>query len=132
MANRLVVAENPRHEYLVTALLADTQVDLLIDTGFTSPQCRTGVGLDAVTFQRLRQQLGPMRPSLVSGMAASPSTMPTGSGVVSLLGLDDSSVETRVVDVGVNVLGVCYFHRLPGYRLTWDLRARTITIEPRS
>jgi predicted aspartyl protease len=42
--------------------------------------------------------------------------------------LDGSEIETRIVRLESNLLGVCFFHRLPGFDVHWDLGARTMTI----
>lgn len=52
----------------------------------------------------------------------------SGVGAIELAGLDESEMDTRIVESGANLLGVCYFHRLQGFQLTWDFSARTMTI----
>ena len=39
--------------------------------------------------------------------------------------------ETRIVETGSNLVGVCYFHSTPEYRLDWDFRTKEISISRR-
>lgn len=55
----------------------------------------------------------------------------SGVGKVELIGLDNSEMDTRIVESGANLLGVGYFHGLQGFLVTWDLAARTMTITRR-
>ncbi|HLC29639.1 MAG TPA: hypothetical protein VJM51_02525 [Dehalococcoidia bacterium] len=48
--------------------------------------------------------------------------------MVALVGLEGSEVETRIVNAGANLLGVCYFHRLPEFSILWDMANRTMSI----
>ena len=129
MADYLSVSANSRHEYLVRAIVAGYPIDLLLDTGFTSPGCATGVGLDTASFRRVRQQLQQPTRVLVDGFQGPQVPAQGGLGIVELLGLDGSRLETLIINVGANLLGVCYFHRLSGFRVVWDLAARTMSIE---
>ncbi len=52
----------------------------------------------------------------------------SGIGRVALVGLDGSELETRIVNAGANLLGVCYFHRLPEFDVLWNLAGRTLRI----
>ena len=53
-------------------------------------------------------------------------------GTARIEGLEDSEVETYIAEVGDNLLGVCYFQRLPGYEIIWDLEAGQMRIAKKS
>ncbi|MBM2826940.1 MAG: hypothetical protein HW403_1004 [Dehalococcoidia bacterium] len=86
---------------------------MLIDTGFIQVDCLVGVGLNNEDYAAVRSRLARERrvPNYSVGQEE-PEMVRSGIARVSIVGLDNSEVETGVAEVGDNLLGVCYFHRL--------------------
>ncbi len=130
MAQNIVLVANRDGEYRVRASVAGLALDLVVDTGFTHAQCRVRVGLDVNNFGAVRARLSDLGRSEIETFGIS-ALVSSGTGDVQLEGLPASTVTTRILDAGDNVLGVCYFHRLPNHRLEWDFERRTMTISER-
>lgn len=97
----------------------------------TQPAYEVGLGLAPLDFDRLAPSL--RHRGLVEQYIGDPSPIRTPMGVadVSIDGLDESEIETHVARLQANLLGVCYFHRLPDFELHWDFAARTMLIRHR-
>jgi len=99
----------------------------------TSPVCFIGVGLDGENYQAVSRHLRSFRRIEMEGVGQHvPEWILAGLGKVSIEGLEDSEVETYVAEVGDNLLGVCYFQRLPGYEVVWDPQAGEMIIRKKS
>jgi predicted aspartyl protease len=129
MAAEILVPVNEGNEYWVDILVNDVAVAVQIDTGLTQASCEIGVALRSTDFDRLLSSFGQRS---LSGLeiATGPVTefIPTATARVSIDDLDDSEIETQIVRLESNLLGVCFFHRLPGFEVHWDLASRAMTI----
>jgi len=129
VAVQVIIRANASNEYRVIVEIAGRQFEVLIDTGFTDPSSQVGLGLDNNSYQDISADL---QDSLGVGIypvgATTPVQVQSGITAVSIFGLDDSQVLTRVVNAGENVLGVCFFHQLTDFEVLWDLAQRTLTI----
>lgn len=123
----LTIRADAAGEYRALGIVGGQPVDFVLDTGFTQASCLTGVAVDAPTFERIRDGLREHRRAEVNWFGGS-REVESGVGMVSLVGLDASEVETRVLNFGENLLGACYFHRLQHYNLTWDFSGRSMVI----
>ena len=86
-------------------------------------------GLDYEHYSKVVPYLDFLSRIEVEGIGdAGPRFARAGLATVSIDGLDNSDVETYVVEIGDNLLGACYFHALEGYELVWDLSAGNMTI----
>lgn len=129
MADFIRIRHNDQNEYRVQIRVEGYIFDVLIDTGLTNPDCLVGVGLDNESYHAVRPYLRYLHDIAMEGVGGrEPDWVLGGLGRVRIEGLDGSEVETYVAEAGDNLLGVCYFHRLPGYELIWDLEAGEITI----
>ena len=129
MADFIRIRKTNRNEYRVQIRVEGHVLNALIDTGTTNPDCTIGVGLDTVNYRAVSPYLRDFQTIAMEGVGSHGSDRVLGGmGRVSIEGLDDSEVETYVAEAGDNLLGVCYFHRLPGYELIWDLEAGEMTI----
>lgn len=106
-------------------------MDLVVDTGFTDDRGAVSVSLDQSSFGTVRQHLTEMQEIRIQGIGIRADFVASGVGSVSLPGLPESEIDTQIVAAGANLLGVCYFHRLPNHRLEWDFERRTMTISER-
>gem|GEM_PF-3275393 len=128
MADALAIRADDRQEYHLRATVESYETDLLIDSGFTQAGCQTGVALDEATFLVVRSRLRNLTKVEVRSLQEEPQMVESGIGRVALVGLDGSELETRIVNAGANLLGVCYFHRLPEFDVLWNLAGRTLRI----
>jgi hypothetical protein len=93
----------------------------------TQATCDVGLGLAPEEFDQLLPSLRNL--SLVEQyIGATSVSTPIGIARVSIDGLDDSEIETRIARLSDNLLGVCYFHRLPGFELHWTFATRVMVI----
>jgi hypothetical protein len=100
-----------------------------LDTGMTQEACEVGLGLTIEAYDRLAPQLESLRSVEYETVGRPmPDSIFTAVGRVSIDGLDNSEIQTRIARIDANILGVCFFHRLPGFELVWDLTSRTMTI----
>jgi predicted aspartyl protease len=122
------IPANAAHEYWVAIYVNGVGLRAQIDTGMTQPTCEVGLGLAPADFDQLVSSL--RQPGLVEQHVGGPVPIlaPTGLAYVSIDGLDNSEIETRIVRLPDNLLGVCYFHRLMGFELHWDFASRTMVI----
>lgn len=104
------------------------QVPLLIDSGLTHEDGLVGVSLDETNFRAIRSRLRDIRAMEVTSRSGVSGVTESGLARVSIIGLDDSEVETRVVSGGANLLGVSYLHRLTEFSVFWDLSGQLIII----
>ena len=128
MADTLTIHADSNHEYRIRATVAGYEVDLLLDTGFTNDECLMGVSLDEASYRTVESRLHDFADVAVHSVDPEPRVVESGICVVELAGLDDSQVETRILNAGENLLGVCYFHRLTDFTVSWDLAGRTMHI----
>lgn len=129
VARSLRLRANERNEYVLSIQIEGLEVEAVLDTGFTDALGEIGVGLTDDHFALVESSLRGQHsvPIMVPGLAH-PLVIESGLGQVSLSRLESTQIETRVVRAGVGVVGVCYFHRLPGYRISWNLQAREMRI----
>lgn len=133
MPDYIRVTRNEQNEFLVTISVEGYRFNAVIDTGMTSPDCLIGVGLSEENYRVVRPHLRVMRRIEMQGVGNySPIRVRGGVGTVRIEGLEDSEVETYIAEVGDNLLGVCYFQRLPGYEIIWDLEAGQMRIAKKS
>lgn len=128
MADTLTIPADSNHEYQVRATVAGYEVDLVLDTGFVHDGCRIGVALDAANFREVRSRLRGLATAAIRSLDPEQRPVDSGIGTVSLVGLDGSEVETRIVNAGENLLGVCYFHHLTEFSVFWDLAGQVMII----
>ncbi len=128
MALELTIAADHRNEYRIRTLVAGREVDLLVDSGFTQSQCLVGVELEAASYDVVRLRLRDRFDIQVQSGGGELRWTESGIGSVEVVGLDSSLTYTPVARGAANLLGVCYFHRLPAFHLSWDLAARTMTL----
>ena len=128
MADALVIPGDSNHEYHVRATVMGFELDLLVDTGFTHDGCLIGVALDEASYRGVRSRLRNFVDVSLRSLGPASRFAESGIGVVALVGLEGSEVETRIVNAGANLLGVCYFHRLPEFSILWDMANRTMSI----
>ena len=129
MADSLRLLRNDQNEYRVRIRVAGCSVDALIDTGMTSPDCLIGVGLDGENFNEAATSLRGFRRTEMYGVGYEATRLVVvGLGRVSIEGLGGSEIDTYVAEVGDNLLGVCYFQRLAGFEVVWDLNGGEMTI----
>ncbi|MBI3971205.1 MAG: hypothetical protein HY332_07930 [Chloroflexi bacterium] len=127
MARSLTIREH-LGEYGLEVRAGQERFYAVIDTGFTHPQCETGLCVETPIYDRLAPLL--VDQQAVPAFTVGGQSHLLRSGVVraELVGLDDSVVETRLLDGGSNLVGVCFFTRLARYRISWDPAARVIRI----
>jgi predicted aspartyl protease len=130
MAAEITIIANEEHEYWVDIQVDGVVLQAQIDTGMTEPNCAVGVALGPTDFDRLaasftRQRL--IGVEVATGPLADP--VLTAMARVSIDSLDGSEIETHIARLGSNLLGVCFFHRLPGFEVHWNLASRTMTIQ---
>jgi predicted aspartyl protease len=129
LADFLRIRRNIYNEYRVRILVEQRPVDVLVDTGMTSPDCLIGVGLDANNYSAVSSGLRNFQRIEMEGIGTEGADMVVGGvGRVSIEGLYDSEVETYVVDVGENLVGVCYFQCLTQYEIVWDMARGVMTV----
>ena len=129
LADSIRIRRNDLNEYRVQITVGDHLVDAIRDTGMSSPDCLIGVGLDRERFAAARSGLRRLRRIGVEGVGSiRPTLVFAGLGTVAINGLDGNEMETYVAEVGDNLLGVCYFHRLAGYEVIWVPDAAEMTI----
>lgn len=132
MAASLIIHATADQEYRLWINVAGHEVEAILDTGFTHPDCQIGLALDGDSYEMVRPRLE--RSQLVrfySVGSAIPFVVESGLAPVSIVGVDGSEAVMRVLNAGENLLGVCYFHHLAGYELLWDLSSREITLRKR-
>ena len=133
MVDYVRIRRNDQNEYLVQIRVAGRLLSALIDTGMTSPDCLVGVGLDRDTFSAVRSRLRLLRRVGIEGVGnLHPNSVIVGLGTASIEGLEGSETETYVAEIGENLVGVCFFHKLEGYELVWEPDAGQMIIRKRS
>ena len=129
MAVQVTIRANASNEYRAIVEVLERQFEVIIDTGFTNPLCQVGLGLDNDSYQSIQRELQDLlQVGFYPVGEPTPVRVDSGIAAVSILGLDDSHVLTRIDNAGENVLGVCYFHRLTGFEVSWDLTDKTMVI----
>lgn len=128
MSDSLTLQGDHRHEYHLRATVNGHEVDLILDSGFTDVACQVGVALDAANYGAIRRGLHHVADIPLRSLDAVSRPAESGIATVTLVGLDGSEIETRIVNAGENLLGVCYLHRLSGFTVSWDLASRTMRI----
>lgn len=129
MSDFVRVPRNAQNEYQVRVRVEGLLFDAIIDTGMTQPDCLVGIGLDSQSYRSTRAHLRQFQRIEMRGIGSdTPDFIQVGLGRVAIEGLDDSEIETYIADVGENLVGVCYFQKLPGYEIVWDLEAGEMTI----
>src|SRR5688500_13880994 len=126
MADSIIIRANANQEYRLLVSVNGYQVEAILDTGFTHPHCLIGLGLDEINFRAILPRLARRQP-VSFHVPTQVEAIPVDSGVaeVSIVGLDNSQVTTRVVNtVNENLLAVCYFHRLVDFEVLWDIRGQ--------
>ncbi|MSQ14605.1 MAG: hypothetical protein EXR50_01900 [Dehalococcoidia bacterium] len=129
MAVQVTILANASNEYRVIVEIAERQFEVVIDTGFTNPLCQVGLALDNNSYQAVQTELHDLlEAELYPVGEPTPVRVDSGIGVVNIFGLDNSEVLTRVVNAGENILGVCYFHGLADFEVSWNLAEKAMTI----
>ena len=132
MADHLLIRRSEDHRYFVSVMVAGYHVEAEIDTAFTQPACNVGLGLERGIYGGIRGRLTNLARMTQYLAGEQPEMIECGLATVSIVRLDDSEIETRVADAGSNLLGTCYFHRLSGYEVVWDLEAGEMTIQKKA
>jgi predicted aspartyl protease len=129
LASSIAIAANAFHKYWVNIRVNGHLLRVQVDTGMTQEACEVGLALTHEDFDRLSRSRESLHSVAYEGAGLSaPSTIPTMAARVSIEGLDDAAIETRIARIGSNIVGVCFFHRLPGFELVWDFASRTMII----
>jgi hypothetical protein len=98
------------------------------DTGFTHPHCETGLCLESALYRRLAPLLKNQQVVQAYAVDSRPHLLRSGVARAAIVGLDESEIETRILDGGSNQIGVCFFTRLADYRMTWNPGKRAVRI----
>jgi hypothetical protein len=108
------------------------RITAYLDTGFFDPECATSLTLTESAYRQIAPRLRDQEVTHaeVPGRAT-PVLLRSGLGTVSIVDFDDSAAEVRIASAGVNLLGVCYFTRLSGVHITWDVDQRIVSVDRR-
>lgn len=123
-------------EFQVGVDIGGLQKEMVLDTGFTSPACVVGLHVSRSTYQRLRSM------GAISEQYSCEVRLADGSTDITTVGQVEAQLiygsrpigpilKTYVIDGGEDaeeLIGTCFFHRIQGGTLTWDLTAQTITL----
>lgn len=127
----IIVRVNRNQEYVVQATVGGAPFDLVLDTGFTDERGGVCVSLDGHAYRSVRGRLSELQDIRVQSIGGRVDFFECGVSEVALQGLTVLVARAQIVKAGANLLGVCFFHHLPGYGLDWDFSARTMTIARR-
>jgi predicted aspartyl protease len=127
LSAEVTIPASPDHEYWTDIRVNDLLFRAQIDTGMTQPACEIGLGLAPADFDRVRPSLRQIE-LVEHDIGEESQTTVAGIGRVRIDSLDGSEIETRIARLHSNLLGVCFFHRLPGFEVHWDLASRAMTI----
>jgi hypothetical protein len=115
-------------EYGIEVEIAGHRFGAVIDTGFTHPRCETGLCVETVLYDQFTPYLRDQQAIQAFAVGDRPHLFRSGIVKAEIVGLADSAVETRILDAGSNLVGVCFFTRLASYRVAWNPGDRTMRL----
>jgi len=124
-------------EYRVWMDIGGIRKELLIDTGFTNPECMVGLNVGSSTYRQL------LAKGAITEQYSGETTQADGSLGIATIGKVETQlfyvgkpfgkkVITYVADGGEyaeDLVGICFFHQLEGGRIIWDFTRQTMSIE---
>lgn len=102
-----------------------------IDTGMTRTNCEIGLSLTPFDFDRVGLASQPRLVERYGAEGGAVINVRVAIGRIGIDGLDGSDIETRIARLNSNLLGVCFFHRIPEFEMHWDFASRAMTIRRR-